>query len=109
VPLLTAGLLGLLGLVLAVEAARGRLVDARAAAPGWGQAARVLGLLAVYVAGLAWLGYFEATLPFVALAMWLGGARSPLLVGAAAAGLALAVWLVLGALFGVPLPRGPWL
>jgi hypothetical protein len=108
VPLLLAGLLAFLGLALLVhDAVAGK--DERAHGPEWTQALRVLGLLALYVTALAYLGYFPATLPFVALAMWLAGARSPAFVLGTTVGFTLALWLVLTALFAVPLPRGPWL
>jgi hypothetical protein len=68
----------------------------------------VVGLLALYVAALAHVGYVSATLPFLGLGVWLCGGRSPLLVVATAVGFTAVVWIVLGALFGVPLPRGPW-
>lgn len=108
VPLLLAGLLALLGLSLLVNNAVAGESE-RAHGPDWAQALRVLGLLALYVTALAYLGYFPATLPFVALAMWLAGARSPAFVLGTTVGFTLALWLVLTALFAVPLPRGPWL
>jgi hypothetical protein len=107
VPLLLSGLLALLGLALLVEGARATGGEP-AHEPGVGQAALSLGLLALYVLALAHLGYFPATLPFVLLAMWRCGARSPLLVIGTAVGFTLTVWVVLGVLLGVPLPRGPW-
>lgn len=109
VPLLLCGLLVLLGLVLLVRAARAAGQAEQVAGAGWGQAVLVLGLLALYVAALAHLGYFPATLPFVALAMWRCGARSLRLVIGTAVGFTLALWVVLALLFAVPLPRGPWL
>lgn len=109
VPLLLCGLLACLGLGLLVQDARAGGDAERAQGPDWVQAVRVLALLALYVGALAHLGYFPATLPFVAVAMWLCGARSPLLVLGTAVGFALGVWLVLTVLFAVPLPRGPWL
>jgi hypothetical protein len=108
VPLLLGGLLLLLGLALLIQTARGRGAPEPAEGPGWGQAALVLSLLALYIAILAHLGYFAATLPFMALATWRCGARSPLLVIGTAVGFTLAVWVVLGVLLAVPLPPGPW-
>jgi hypothetical protein len=109
VPLLLAGLLALLALALLLRNATAGGDAERAQGPGWAQAFRALGLLGLYVAGLAYLGYFPATLPFVALAMWLGGARSPVLVLGTTVGFTFGLWLVLTAVFAVPLPRGPWL
>ncbi|HEY7366255.1 MAG TPA: tripartite tricarboxylate transporter TctB family protein [Methylomirabilota bacterium] len=109
VPLLLCGLLALLGLLLLIQSPSAGSDSERPQGPGWKQAAGVLGLLALYVTALAQLGYFLATLPFVVAAMWLCGARSPLLVLGAAAGFTLGVWVVLTVLFAVPLPRSPWL
>lgn len=108
VPLLLAGVLALLGVLLLVQAARGGPATTPAPGPGWRQAALVVGLLALYTAALAHAGYVAATLPFVGLGVWLCGGRSPRLVLGTAVGFTVAVWLVLGALFGVPLPRTPW-
>ncbi len=109
VPLLLCGLLALLGLILVpLRPAAGGVTEG-AQGPGWSQAALVLALLGLYVAALAYLGYFPATLPFVVVAMWLCGARSPLLVLGVAVGLTLGVWAALAVGFAVPLPRGPWL
>lgn len=109
VPLLLAGLVAFLGLALLVQNAAGGGDAGRASGPGWAQAIRVLGLLGLYVTALAYLGYFPATLPFVATAMWLGGARSPAFVLGTTVGFTVGLWLVLTAVFAVPLPRGPWL
>jgi putative tricarboxylic transport membrane protein len=108
VPLLLGGVLALLGLLLVIQHARGRAASEQAV-PGWAQAAGVLGLLALYVAALAHLGYAPATVAFVAVSMWRCGARSPLLVIGTAVGFTLAVWVVFTVLFAVPLPRGSWL
>lgn len=121
VPLLLAGLLALLGLLLAVArdasgvsggegpGGRGEAEGADGdAPPGWGQAALVLGLLALYVAALAHVGYVAATVAVVFLATWRCAPHRPLLALATALGLTGAVWVVLGLLLGVPLPRGPW-
>ncbi|MGH7390331.1 MAG: tripartite tricarboxylate transporter TctB family protein [Candidatus Rokuibacteriota bacterium] len=106
-PLVLCAILGLLGGLLVVLAPPAG--DREVPGPGWTQAALVLGLLALYVAAAAYLGYFAATLPFVAVAMWWCGSRSPLVVGGVTIGLTLAVWIVLVLLLGVPLPRGRWL
>jgi hypothetical protein len=103
VPLLLSGVLALLGLLLL------RSTDAPARPePGWSQAGLVVGLLALYVVALAHVGYVLATLSFVGLGVWRCGGRSPWLVAGTSVGLTAAAWLVLGKLFGVPLPRGPW-
>ena len=108
VPLLLSGVLALLGILLLLQAApRGARTEPRRE-PGWRQAGLVVGLLAVYVGALAHLGYATATLPFVGLGVWLCGGRSPLLVAGTAVGFTVTAWLVLGVLFGVPLPRAPW-
>ncbi len=107
VPLLLAVGLAVLGLVLLLQTLR-RPAHGAPTGPGWGQAGRVLGLLALYLAALVHVGYAAATAPFVAAAMVLCGARAPLLVAGTALGFTLAVWAVLTVLFGVPLPRGPW-
>lgn len=108
VPVLLAGLLALLGGLLLLPAAAPP-GGWRAHGPPWGQAGLVIGLLALYVAALSYLGYFTATLPFVALAMWRCGVRSLLLLAGATVGLTFGVWGVLGVLFGVPLPHALWL
>ncbi|HSF06067.1 MAG TPA: tripartite tricarboxylate transporter TctB family protein [Methylomirabilota bacterium] len=109
VPLLLCGLLALLALALLIQSKPAGDDFAHAQSPGWAQAAGVLALLSLYVAALAHLGYFLATLPFVGITTWLCGARSPLFILGAAVGLTFGVWLVLTVLFAVPLPRSPWL
>jgi hypothetical protein len=109
VPLLLCGLLALLGLALLLQREPAEGDPEHARGPGWAQAAGVLALLTLYIAALAHLGYVLATLPFVGITTWLCGARSPLFVVGAAAGLTLGIWLVLTVLFAVPLPRSPWL
>jgi hypothetical protein len=108
VPLLLAGVLAVLGVVLLLQAPHAGTGTEPRRGPGWRQAGVVVGLLALYVAALAHVGYVSATLPFLGLGVWLCGGRSPLLVVATAVGFTAVVWIVLGALFGVPLPRGPW-
>lgn len=108
VPLLLSGVLALLGLLLLLQAALSETPAGPRPGPGWRQAGLVLGLLAAYVGALAHLGYATATLPFAGLGVWLCGARSPLLLAGTAVGLTVAAWLVLGVLFGVPLPGAPW-
>jgi len=108
VPLLLSGVLGLLGLLLLLRSMHGGTEAPARPEPGWSQAGLVVGLLALYLAALAHVGYVLATLPFVGLGVWRCGGRSPWLVAGTSAGLTAAAWLVLGWLFGVPLPRGPW-
>ena len=100
VPLLLAGLLGLLGLLLV--AAPGR-AEAPSGA-GWGRAALVVTLLALYIAAMTRLGFLLTTPVYVGIAVWQCGGRSPLGIAATALGITLAVWLVLARLFQVPLP-----
>jgi hypothetical protein len=100
VPLLLAGLLGVLGLLLAIEPSP---VMSRSGA-GWGRAALAVTLLALYIAALAWVGFLAATPLYVALAARQCGGRRPLGLAATALGITLAVWLVLARLFQVPLP-----
>ena len=108
VPLLLAAVLAVLGLALLLQAWHADAETGPRPGPGWRQAGLVVGLLALYVAALAHVGYVSATLPFLGLGVWLCGGRSPLLVVATAVGFTVLVWIVLGALFGVPLPRAPW-
>jgi len=104
VPLLLTGVLALLGLgLLASGLKRGGLGPA-GRGPGWLAAVLVIGLLAVYTAAVARVGFLLVTPVYVALAAWQCGARSPRTIGATAVGLTLAVWLLLVRLFRVPLP-----
>lgn len=100
VPLLLAGLLGVLGLLLFVEPRRA----AGPAGAGWGRATLVAVLLALYIAAMTRAGFLLVTPAYVAIAVWQCGGRSPLGVAATAVGITLAVWLVLARLFQVPLP-----
>lgn len=100
VPLLLAGLLGFLGLLLLTQRER---AEASAGA-GWGRATVVVILLALYIAVMTRVGFLVATPVYVAIAVWQCGGRSPLGIAATAAGITFAVWLVLARLFQVPLP-----
>jgi len=102
VPMLLAGLLALLGLLLLVQNVR---VGARSEAlDGWGQAAVAVGLLVLYLLAMTRVGFVLATPPYVALAVWRCGGRSLRLIAGTALGLTLAVWVLLARLFQVPLP-----
>jgi hypothetical protein len=100
VPLLLAGLLGFLGLLLLAGGGRAE------AAPGagWGRAAVVLAFLALYIVALTRVGFLAATPVYVAIAVWQCGGRAPAGIAATALGITLGVWLVLARLFQVPLP-----
>lgn len=100
VPLLLAGLLGVLGLLLVIEP---RPVVPPGGA-GWGRASLVVALLALYLAVLTRVGFLVATPVYVAIAVWQCGGRAPLGIGATALGITLTVWLILVRLFQVPLP-----
>jgi hypothetical protein len=105
VPLLLASILGLLGLAILAGALKVESSGAPAAGgPGWLTAGRVIALLALYIAGVAHIGFLPVTPLYVALAAWQCGARSPGAIAGTAAGLTAAVWVVLTRLFGVPLP-----
>ncbi len=107
VPLLLAGLLAFLSLLLFGQVLRGAVPPAGGDVPGWGQAAGVIGIIGAYIVLLVTVGFLLASPPFVAVAMWRCGARRPWFVLATAVGVTGAVWLVFWSLFGVPLPRGP--
>lgn len=108
VPLLLAGLLAFLALLLLGQGLRRGTAQAEAGdIPGWGQAAGVVLLMGAYVGLLVTVGFLVASPPFLAVAMWQCGARRPWFVFAVAIGITGTVWLVFWSLFGVPLPRGP--
>lgn len=100
VPLLLAGLLGFLGLLLLTQRER---AEAWAGA-GWSRATFVVILLALYIAAMTRVGFLVATPVYVAIAVWQCGGRSRLGTTVTAFGITLAVWLALARLFQVPLP-----
>jgi hypothetical protein len=100
VPLLLAGLLGFLGLLLLTQRER---AEAWAGA-GWRRATLVVILRALYIAAMTRVGFRVATPVYVAIAVWQCGGRSRLGIAVTAFGITLAVWLALARLFHVPLP-----
>jgi hypothetical protein len=107
VPLLLAGLLALLALLLLAQGLRRGASPAAGEVPGWVQAGSVVGMMAVYIVALTKVGFPLATPPYLAITMWQCGARRPWYILGMAVAITTAVWIVFWSLFGVPLPRGP--
>jgi hypothetical protein len=107
VPLLLAGLLAVLALVLLGQGLRAADMPPPGNIPPWGQAGCVVGVMGAYVALLVTVGFLVASPLFLAVAMLRCGERRAWYILAVALGITGAVWLVFWSLFGVPLPRGP--
>lgn len=69
-----------------------------------------IGLVAAYVVGAPWVGFFFATLVFLAVFPWIGGFRRPVLATAiaAAGSLLLVVIFMRIAYISLPLGEGPF-
>ncbi|MDQ7988045.1 MAG: tripartite tricarboxylate transporter TctB family protein [Candidatus Dactylopiibacterium sp.] len=63
-------------------------------------------LTALYIAGIAWLGYLMATPLFMLAVLWLLGLRSPLTALLLTVGLTLALYLIFDVGMAVALPDG---
>ena len=109
VPLLLAGLLAFLALLLLLHGLRKGSPRPDAGLPGWVQAGTAVGLMVLYVCALALtkIGFLLATPPYLAIAMCQCGARRPWFIAVVAVGVTAFVWLTFSTLFTVPLPRGP--
>jgi hypothetical protein len=105
-PLLTAGLLGLMAALVAVRGGGPPL-----AALGWPEARHAVLLLAA-CAFAAWalerLGYRLTTALLVVFFLGVMERRRPLVAVAVALGLSLGSFYLFSDLLRVPLPRGPW-
>lgn len=77
-------------------------------APGWRRVILVFALLAIYVAGLPWLGFLPATAIFVLVLLRGLGDYSWVKAIALTAAIALASYIVFQHLLGMPLPAGPF-
>jgi len=71
------------------------------------QIALFLGSFLIYLAVLPYAGFVIATIPFVAVLVWLFGCRTPLQVAACAFGLTIVTYVVFRYGFEIVLPRGP--
>ena len=75
---------------------------------GWRRIVLVFGLLAIYVAGLPWVGFLPATAIFVLVLLRGLGDYSWVKAIALTAAIALASYIVFQHLLGMPLPTGPF-
>ncbi|ETW92474.1 MAG: hypothetical protein ETSY1_43460 [Candidatus Entotheonella factor] len=69
-----------------------------------GYPATALGLFAVYVIALPWLGFLVASIPFFASLMWIGRERRPLWLVAASIGIPAILFGIFRHLFRIALP-----
>jgi putative tricarboxylic transport membrane protein len=105
-PLLTASVLGLMGLIVAL---RGGGPDVRVLAwPEARHAAMLLGACAFAAWALERLGYRITTALMALFFLWLLERRNPLVAIAVALGLSLGSFYLFSDLLRVPLPLGPW-
>lgn len=70
--------------------------------------ASLLGLFALYLIGLDWVGYLVASIALFVCVMLLCGERRPWLIGVAAIGVTFILSAIFGGVLNVVLPRGDY-